>query len=171
MLKLLGAFLVIAACAAGGMLASKSLERRCRILRGLQEGLLALKREISFSNSRLSQAMAAAAVSAGQSYELFQLTGEKLTEGQGISAGEAWQEALKEFAFDTVLEREELEVLQSFGVGLGLSDINDQINRLELCRQRLESIEKNAELQWQKLGKVWRNLGWSLGIVLALLFL
>lgn len=171
MLKLIGAVLIIISCSAGGVFASKGMERHCRVLRGIQEGLLALKREISFNNSRLSQAMVNSAKAAGISGDLFSATGQKLLEGRGISAGDGWQEALEEFNLVNRLEEDEMEVLKAFGSGLGLSNIDDQISRLELCRQRLESIEKNAENQFQKLGKVWRNLGWSLGVVLALLFI
>ncbi len=171
MLKFLGAIMIVVACAFLGILAAKSLEGRCILLRGLQEGLIALRREISYANTHLSRALKIASASAGQGEALFSLAAQRLSSGEGISADEAWRGAMEEFGLQKKLENEEKEILEAFGAGLGLSDTYDQINRLELCRQRLALAEGNANQKWQKLGRVWLNLGWSVGIILALLFL
>lgn len=171
MLRLTGALLIILSCSAGGFLASQSLRMRCLLLRGIQEGLLALKREIAFANTQLSQALNIAATAAGEGQGLFLGAAERLSAQRGVSAGEAWGESLTEFAASRELLQEEQEILAAFGLGLGLSDAADQLNRLELCRQRLAAAEEAAQLKWENLGKVWRNLGWSAGVILALLLL
>ena len=83
----------------------------------------------------------------------------------------AWQDALARFPLRERLKPADVEILAAFGEGLGLSDAQEQENRIELCRLRLASAEEAAVALANQMGKVWRNLGWALGLLLTLLFL
>ncbi len=170
MLRWVGLIMVVLGCGLMGQLLAKSLERRCKVLQELGQGLLILEREIGYSATLLPQALAQAGQGAGQAGELFIVTGELLAAGEGQGAGHAWLDALDRTAPDLNLEEETRQLLVAFGQGLGLSHSQDQLKRLELCRLRLEGLETEAKNKWRQLGKVWKNLGWAMGLALALLF-
>jgi stage III sporulation protein AB len=169
MLKILGALMIIFVCVYMGRILSGQLEKRCKLLHDLQQGLLALEREIGYTATPLPKALAIAGQSSGLAVCVFSEASRKLEQKRGISAQEAWEISLQKAGHELPLLSEDLAILSAFGRGLGLSDIEDQIKRLELSRQRLFVQEEEAHEQYKKLGKVWKNLGWAAGIAIAII--
>ena len=166
MLKIAGMIMILIACAGAGRLRAYLPRKRQMLLRGAQQGLLSLMREMSYAVP-ISQALSNASAAAAQAGWLFQGTSDLLAEGRGITAGEAWAENIRNHGMDG----EDAELLMLIGDGLGLSDNEDQRRRLELLRQRLAEAEEKSALEAEKYGKIWRAMGWSCGAVLALLLL
>jgi stage III sporulation protein AB len=152
-----------------GRLLAAELDKRCYLLHDLQQGLLALEREISYTKTPLPQALKTAAEAGGRSAVVFHYTVDLLNRRQGISAQRAWELALEKASHELPLKAEDLFILNSFGRGLGLSNAEDQVKRLELSRQRLFQAEELAKDQARRLGKVWKNLGWAAGIAIAII--
>lgn len=171
MLKVIGACIIVGVCAYTGFLAALGLKKRAALLAVLGQGFLALKREITYSAAPLQEALQTAANAAGEGGALFALAAQGLASGAGLSAQMAWQDALARFPLRERLKPADVEILAAFGEGLGLSDAQEQENRIELCRLRLASAEEAAVALANQMGKVWRNLGWALGLLLTLLFL
>ncbi|MGI5891379.1 MAG: hypothetical protein ACOX7H_01395 [Bacillota bacterium] len=169
MLKILGAIMIIFVCVSIGRLLAEELERRCRVLHDLQQGLLALEREISYAATPLPEALRIAARSSASAASVFENAASKLRQSRGINAQQAWEWALERAGYELPLGAEDLSILSAFGRGLGLSDMQDQIRRLELSRQRLFSLEEEAQAHYRQLGKVWKNLGWAAGIAIAII--
>src|SRR5690606_1659371 len=76
---------------------------------------------------------------AGPVGELFQQAGKTLEEGRGISAQQAWEEALAKVGPRLSLLPDDLALLNSLGAYLGASDLADQLKRLEGVRGQLEA--------------------------------
>lgn len=167
MLKLLGALMVIMACAAAGWYQSRTLERRRMFLRGAHQGILALMREIDYSAAPMQQALSAAADMAGSAADLFRHAAQSLAEGEGCTAGEAWQTAVE----TCDISAEDKNLLSLAAEGLGISDSVNQLKSLELLRLRLEQAEAAAAEQSAKTGKIWKTMGWGCGAVLVLMLL
>ena len=167
MLKLIGALLVLMASAVAGWYQSRTLERRRMFLRGAHQGILALMREIDYSAAPMQQALSAAADMAGSAAELFHHAAQSLAEGEGCTAGEAWQAAVNA----AQLPIEDQQLLNLAAEGLGISDSANQLKALELLRLRLEQAEAAAAEQSAKTGKIWKTMGWGCGAVLVLLLL
>jgi stage III sporulation protein AB len=169
LLKIIGALLVIFVCVSAGRMMAARLEKRSKILHDLQQGLLALGREIDYAAMPLPPALLQASSAAASAAELFEKSGNNLRRQSGISAEQAWQQSLQQLAADWPLTDEDMSVLSAFGCGLGLSSVEDQLRRLELIRQRLLVQEEEAQAQARQLGKVWKNLGWAAGIAIAII--
>ncbi len=167
MTRLLGGLLILAACAGWGYGGAARLTRRRRRLAAWQQGLLALMKEIEYSLTPLSQALALAAKAAGSEGNLFLETAGQLQAGEGITAGEAWQAALER----TVADGEAWEILAPLGSGLGLSGAEQQLKQLELCRLRLAAAEEAARGKELQFGKIWRSMGWAAGALIVLLMI
>ena len=168
MTKLLGAVLILACCGIAGQWAVQRLKGRVRFLVGLQQGLLTLEKEISYSSTAMSQALGRAAETAESAGPLFQKAAELLRQGDGLTAGEAWERAV---SVQGPLDAELLELLRLPGSGLGLSDSESQVKQLELCRERLREAERQAASREQQYGKVYQALSWGCGAVLVLFLL
>ncbi len=166
MLKMIGAVLIFVSCVILGMKQAKQLEKRQLFLRGAHQGILALMREIDYTAAPMQQALTVSADMAGSAGYLFLQTANKLGEGQGCTAGEAWQAAV---ASDENITTDDRQLLFLAGEGLGMSDKINQLKSLELLRIRLEQAENDAAEQSARLGKIWKTMGWGTAAVLILL--
>lgn len=169
MLKLLGALLVGGSCVMLGRILAAQLYRHKDLLAGLQQGLLLLEKEISFSATPLPQALRRAAQGAGGAAALFEQSAAQLAQGQGLTAAEAWHSALQPYRAQLLAD--EYADLQAFAAGLGLSDSENQLKRIELTRIKLAAAEQRAQEACQQQGKVRKSLGWALGAALILIFI
>lgn len=169
MLKLLGALLVGLSCVLLGRWGAGQLRRHCELLAGLQQGLLLLEKEIHFAATPLPEALRQAAAGAGPAAEIFAATAAGLQAGQGWTAAEAWNQALQ--PFEARLKREEYQEMSAFAAGLGLTDSDNQLKRIELTRAKMAAAEQYAREQYRSQGKVRQSLGWAAGAALILLFL
>ncbi len=165
--KLLGAVLIIIASATVGRYASKKLEKRVCFLADVQQGILTLAREMDYALTPMPQAFAVAAQTARSARFLFGSAAEILSSQRGVSAEEAWKEAMQQVTMP--LKAEEVQVLESFATGLGLSDKANQLKKLELSRLRLQALETTAKEEYQKMAKVWRSLGLTFGFAVVLI--
>lgn len=168
MLNIIGAALIFISCVAIGMIQARKLEKRRLFLRGMHQGILALMREIDYTASPMTQAMANAALMAGPAGYLFDSAAACLRSGEGCTAGEAWLQAVDSSAD---IEDEDRALLSLAGEGLGISNSDNQLKALELLRIRLEKAEEHAAEQSKRLGKIWKAMGWSTAAVLVLLLI
>lgn len=168
MSKLVGAVLIIFVGIMLGRKGAERLERRCRMLFGLQQGLLSLANQIGYGAVLLADAAEQAALSAASAQPLFEQLAYRLRDGDGHTAGELWQEVLA--ANDDEIDSRDLAILLTLAADLGTTGRDEQLQRLELCRLRLAAQEEQAVLDSVRFGKIWRSMGLGLGVVTVLLF-
>lgn len=92
-----------------------------------------------------------------------------LADGQGRTAGEAWQAGLETLRDGSALVEADLDILTQFGFGLGVSDSSDQVRNLRLAQEQLRAEERRAEEDRTRNEKLWRTLGFLSGIVVVLI--
>jgi len=85
---------------------------------------------------------------------------EALENDTGITAGEAWAKAVKENIKNTSLNKEDEEIIISFGKMLGSSDVEGQIKNIRLTINQLKLQEQKAEELRAKNEAMYRNLGY-----------
>ncbi|MBQ9992405.1 MAG: stage III sporulation protein AB [Firmicutes bacterium] len=153
---------------AGQYFASR-LQSRTEHLKQFQRGLLALSTEIGYSLQPLPQALKNSGRQAkGAVGDFFFNIGEQLEHSFGRSAESIWLEEAASLAKNIYLLPEDRALIEDFALGLGLSDRNDQLKRIELCRTRLAVLEQDAEKEHIGMGRVYRLLGWGGGIMLVM---
>lgn len=169
MLKVIGAIMIIIASAGIGRLFAVKLQQRQVCLNQLQQGLLALEREVGFAATPLPQALNQAALAAGHGGVVFTAAADFLVNGEGLSAAEAFSQSIEDSKL--TINSQDRQILADLSAGLGLSDCDDQLKKIELIRLRLQSAEAEAKEQYASWGKIWKNIGWSVGAVLVLMFI
>ena len=84
-----------------------------------------------------------------------------------MTAGEAWEKALKES--DTNLNEEDLHVLLMLSKMLGQTDVEGQISQIEKTEEFLEGQIKEAEEERKKNEKLYTRLGTVLGLAIVII--
>ena len=86
-----------------------------------------------------------------------------------IDLKEAWEKEIKES--DNSLSKEDIEILLSIGKVLGTTDVEGQINQIILAEELIENKIKEAEIEKAKNAKLYRVLGTSAGLTLAIILI
>lgn len=166
-LTVLACLLVLTSGGGLGAWAAGRLRRRAEFLAGVGAGVDSLMRDMEQLALPLSQALLQAARCGGDAGKLFATAGRILQNGEGVTGGEAWQEAVEQGQW----RRDCQLLLAEVGAGLGETDVRGQLRQLAACRSRLEQGRIEAEGEYARLGRIWRALGWCGGAVLVLLLL
>ena len=156
------------ACGWVGLTVAKNYHSRPWELRFLCSALQMLETEIVYASTPLPDALKKIAGRIQNPVTLlFETASNTLKTGEGCSAGEAWTAALKKYTQVTSLIKADLDILYSFGHGLGASDKNEQVKILQLTREQLKNQEISAETERIKNEQIWRMLGFLIGLVIV----
>lgn len=170
MIKLIGGVLVLISSSMIGFLVANSYQHRPKVLRNLQVAISMLETEISYSNSPLVEALKNVGRKSDKDIsEFFLKTAKNLSSREGLTAGEAWEKALREFHSNSCIMESDLEILMAFGRYLGSTDRNDQIKNIRLALANLRQQEILAIEEKQKNEKLWKYLGVLSGLMVFLL--
>ena len=166
--KLLGAILILLSCGLAGQWAVGKLKSRVGFLTGMEQGLLHLRQEVSYTATGLGEALLSAGEAAGAAGGIFLRAGELLRQEKGLSAEEAWSRALQA---QEGLEPQLQTLLCLPGQGLGLSDGESQCRHLDHCLERLQEAEQQAKQREQQYSRIYSAFGWGCGAILVLFLL
>lgn len=172
LLKLIGSALVLTASSFLGYLFSRECARRPQELRALQGLLQMLENEISFLSNILTEAFDRIYRSSNcGSAQFFRDTVINLNTNRGLNAAQAWEKAVDNNIQKTSMDREDREILISFGKMLGNSDVEGQIKNIRLTINQLKLQEQKAEESRRKNEAMYRSLGILGGMAIIIILL
>lgn len=172
MLKLIGAILLVMGTGTVGLVIARNFSLRPQQIRHLKSALQMLETEVLFGLTPLPLGLQRVGRKVADPVnKLFLITGENLIRGEGFTAGEAWELALKELEQESALLPEDLDILLYFGQSLGGSDKEEQHKNFKLVQEHLKNAENKAEELKIKNTKIWQYLGFSFGGVIAIILL
>jgi len=172
LLKIAGSLITIISAAMIGYIYSRECSKRPQQLRTLQGLLNMLENEISFmSNVLVSSFERICSGSDDVVTVFFRDTARILREKNGMNASEAWEESIRGNIEQTALNKEDTEILISFGKMLGNSDTEGQIGNIRLALEQLKLQEKKAEEVKAKNAAMYRSLGLLGGIAIVIILL
>lgn len=171
-MKIIGAMMIIGASAWLGSLIANNYRQRPRILGRFVQAVEMLRSLISYSYMPLPQAFGKVAQnSSGFVAKVFSSAAELMSSGQGLSGGEAWNQAVTYWGPFLPLDQDDQTLLKDAGNALGMTDRTDQERHLSLAleqiRRRIARLEESAS----HTAKVWFYLGLSGGGILVLVLL
>lgn len=85
----------------------------------------------------------------------------------GITADTAWEKAVENTYSKLGLNKEDKGILITFGKMLGSSDLEGQINNINLVSSQLKLQEMKAEQMRQKNEKMYKSLGVLSGLAIV----
>ena len=170
--KIAGSIIVILSCSFLGFILSGDCGKRPVQLRELQSLLQMFENQISYLSDIITEAFERIGrVSASGTGVFFRRTVEILKEGEAANASEAWEQAVRQSIKKTALNREDEEILISFGKLLGNTDIEGQVKNIRLTLGQLLLQENKAEESRKKNENMYRSLGMLGGIAVVIVLL
>lgn len=172
MIKLLGAALIIGAAAGMGWVQSASYAARPKQIRSLITALQRLETSIMYGQVALDEAFAELGEQLPEPLnKLFSDAAKTMRQRDHAvpTAKAAWQQALQDALKRSALKKQEVRILQDFGMSLGVSDREDQRNHIRHAIKRLEQEEQSARDEHSRFGTMYRSLGVLCGVLAVIL--
>lgn len=170
LIKLFAALSIIFATTKMGMNKSKAIAQRPKQLRQLKTALKSLEAEIMYGHTplpmiceHLSKQIEGPIGSIFEQFQSHLLEGNKLVE-------DAWKSSLDSVWASTYLKKPEYEIMLQFGQTIGKHDKYTEQKQIVLALNHLEREEQEAFILQGKYEKMYVNLGFLSGLLIALLF-
>ncbi|MFW6021906.1 MAG: hypothetical protein ACOCQW_00085 [Halanaerobiaceae bacterium] len=172
MIKMIGSLLIlISGSSIGWILANKYLQR-IQELKELQLAFNILSSEIAYGRTLLPRALK---LTGGTiSYPLagiFENAGSELKKSRTGNFAELWENIIKTYMSKSYLKSEDIDILLNWGCQVGSSDLENQINIINITIKRLQQNEKLAKEAAEKRVKPMRYAGVLLSLMVIILFL
>ncbi len=169
LLKAVGFAAIVAGASAAGTMVAGSYGARTRQLGQLRVALHLLESEVNYALGALPGALERVAAGVAPPVRsLFARAAARLRSGEGVSAGEAWEEAARGVFPATALESGDLDILLALSGHLGVTDRDDQLRHLRLAGERLRVKEEEARDEQRASERMWRYLGLLGGLALGI---
>ena len=142
---------------------------RCRFLKVWLFILDILKTEIYYHTQMLPDIFEkiTTLISDSTLIKAFHELAESVTIGSELDISRAWENFLNKSTFNKI-HPHDLSVLQELGTFIGSTDRQDQMQRIESCRERLKLNLEQAEIARNKHVGIYRYLGFALGVMVVL---
>ena len=82
-----------------------------------------------------------------------------------------WQKAITSIPQSYGLKNDDLTVLEDFGKALGTTDVEGQLNHIELYKNILNSQLKKSKEEYKEKSKLYKVLGFFTGSIIAIMFI
>ncbi len=166
-IKLLGAGLIFLSGMMWGMYKAKILADRERSLKSIITALGMLESEILFSSNRLKTALLSIA-DMSSCRNLFKEAADKM---EDESVFNAWTQAVNKVKKEMCLTEKDAEIVGLLGAELGKSDKEQQIRNIRHVTALLNTAALEAHGEYLTSAKMYRSLGISGGLFLAILLM
>ncbi len=91
-----------------------------------------------------------------------------LKENKGQPFEEIWSIAVNKEIKNTSFSKNDIEILLSLGKNLGLSNSEDQIKHIRLIQEEVKRQHENSIIEEKKNVKLFKNLGFLLGLSIVI---
>jgi len=170
MFRVFGCILIFICCTSLGFIKSSSYRARTEELQGVREILRLIEMEMTYKRDSLYKVFVQ--VSDNRDCWLsgvLKSCSRMMKEEKPLAS--SWDEALRESMENCPLKEKDLETLRDLFMGLGRSDISGQKKIMEPAITKTEASLAEAAEQERKAGRMYKGLGISAGIVIAVILL
>ena len=169
---IIGGLLIISASGLIGILFANRLSIRYRELKNLRRYLQLLETEVTYGATPLPVAlMNISNRTEGIISSFFAAVSQSLTERSFYSVNDAWAYSAEVVFAEAPFTRADTELIKSFGNSLGCSDREDQKKHFSLFYLQLKHQEDAAQEEINRSGKMYRSLGFLLGIAVFVILI
>lgn len=170
MIKFIICIFIISGCSAAGLIKASAFGARTKELENILEVIKLLQIEIGYRKEPLQKIFSKLySIKSCWFTEVLNVCSINLTNTTNLN--EAWHNALNCKMNVCPLEKEDIVILEDLSLGLGKSDTEGQLNLIKPAIERLDGSLKDSQDKEIKLGRMYRGLGISMGIVIVILFI
>ncbi len=150
-----------------GILISRKYVNRVNELREFKNALNIFKTKIRYTYETLPDIFMQISQSVSPSIsKVFKNAAEKMSI---CEAGKAWSMALK--IEDLNINEEDISILENLSKLLGKTDLEGQLNQIEMTSDFLDKQIRQADIQKDKSEKMYRTLGMIMGMVIVIILI
>lgn len=156
---------IFLSCSLIGILFSKKYVNRVNELKEFKNALNIFKTKIRYTYEPLPEIFRE--ISENVNSNIGTVFSQAVGKMDVLTAGEAWNLALK---VDTLnIDDEDRNVLKGLSKLLGKTDLEGQLNQIEMTSDFLDEQIKKAEIKRSKNEKMYRTLGMIMGIAIVII--
>ena len=172
MLKIAGAFLIIASASGIGMSFGADLKKRSQELRILKQLVCMLRGEIKYTKAPLPEAFLHISARIPEPFSSFLASAaEEMEKADGQVLGDIWSAQIKKKLSGAHLNRTDQNQLETLGEMLGYLDLEMQLSAIDLYLEQLEGNIREADAGIGTRQKLYQTLGVAGGIFLVILLI
>ena len=158
---------IFLSCSLIGILISKKYVNRVNELREFKNALNIFKTKIKYTYEPLPEIFAEISENIDSNISsVFKTASDKM---DICAAGEAWDLALKMDELN--IDEEDRNILRNLGKLLGKTDMQGQVNQIEMTSDFLDKQIRKAENQKDKSEKMYRTLGMIIGMAIVIMLI
>lgn len=158
---------IFLSCSLIGILISKKYVNRVNELREFKNALNIFKTKIKYTYEPLPKIFAEISENIDSNISsVFKIASDKMNI---CAAGEAWDLALKMDELN--IDEEDRKILRNLGKLLGKTDMQGQVNQIEMTSDFLDKQIRKAENQKDKSEKMYRTLGVIIGMAIVIMLI
>ena len=161
LIKLIGALFLLLSTTVCGFYLSNRLKLRRDFLLAFLEFLTNLETNIRFTSSDIITLVKRS--SPNYLSDIFYTESRTFTE--------YWSESIGKIPKSYGLKTDDYSLLNEFGKVLGTTDIEGQLNHIELYKTLFNNSLYNSEKEYKNMGKLYRLLGFFCGAMLSIMFI
>lgn len=170
MLKIIGIILIMFSSSFFGYQKASAYKKRVLELNEFKKGVEMFETEIRFVRTPLCEAFdKIGGKLTGSVSSLFADFSKKYVLLNGMSVNEIWNAVIDENTKNTYLCNDDIKIVKDFGVCLGITDTEGQINNIMSVLDRIESQINCAKDLEQKNAKLYQSLGIYSGVLISIL--
>ena len=144
---------------------SKKYQTRVKELKELLTALNMFEEKIKFTYEPIPDVFFE--ISQNISHDIGRIFEESSYNMKMMSASLAWERAIEES--NTKLYKDDLEILKGMAKMLGRTDLDGQVQEIRLTKKFLETKLKDAEEEKNKNEKLFKTLGATVGLAIAII--
>lgn len=152
-----------------GILISKKYSNRVQILKNLKNALNIFEVKINFSFETIPEIFEEISQKIdGVAGKMFSDTIKNMN-NKNVLAGEAWEKSVEDNG--TGLKKEDVNCIKTLGKLLGKTDIDGQVNQIQLVSSFLEEQINEATEAKNKNEKMYQKLGAIVGLIMVIVLI
>lgn len=171
-LKLFGCFLLLISPTIAGFLYSNKFKNRVFQLKEMERSIYQLQNEIVYTHTPLTEAFENVSnKSISPISDIFMNTSKILEKNEVENVHDAFLKSIEDVKFEIDLNKEDINIILDLAKSLGSTDIEGQKSVFSLAISTIKKQINFAEVSCVKSVKMYRYLGFSVGAILAILFI
>lgn len=161
---------IIFACGSLGILKAQTYSQRLEDLKDLKDMLHILSTEIGYRKDPLPAAFARiASYKDTRAMNLLYECSRAMQDSRDLK--QCWEEAISRAYLGSFLTQEDRFIIQDLGLQLGKSDIQGQAAMFALAETKLCIQIEEATRDKETKGKMYKGIGFSVGIVISIILI
>ncbi len=170
--KLIYSIFIVGCSSLLGFIFANTYVERSKLLNSLLSTLQMLETEIVYGATPMPVLMKKIGnKSENEIKNIFLSTAGLLGLNSGQTFDEIWCDVVTQEAEHTCLDKDDIDLLLSLGKNLGISNCEDQIKHIKLIREEFKRHYEVALAEQSKNVRLFKNLGFLLGITIVIIIL